>query len=96
MSRHIGEFFDGIVSGLTGYGMYVELENTCEGMVRLQSMDDDYYYYDETNFTLVGEMTGRKFSLGDKVRVIVVNTDKLTRTIDFELAEGYEDVEGEY
>lgn len=96
MSRHIGEFFDGIVSGLTGYGMYVELENTCEGMVRLQSMDDDYYYYDETNFMLVGETTGRKFSLGDKVRVIVVNTDKLTRTIDFELAEGYEDVEGEY
>ena len=65
MSRHIGEFFDGIVSGLTGYGMYVELENTCEGMVRLQSMDDDYYYYDETNFTLVGEMTKKNFSAGD-------------------------------
>lgn len=96
MSQHIGEFFDGIVSGITGYGMYVELENTCEGMIRLQSMDDDYYFYDENEFMLVGETTGRKFSLGDKVRVVVVDTDKMTRTIDFELAEGYEDVEGEY
>ena len=96
MSHHIGEVFDGIVSGLTGYGMYVELENTCEGMVRLQSMEDDYYFYDEANFVLVGEMTGRKFGLGDKVRVIVAGADKLTRTIDFELAEGDEYVEGEH
>lgn len=96
MSHHIGEVFDGIVSGLTGYGMYVELENTCEGMVRLQSMEDDYYFYDEANFVLVGEMTGRKFGLGGKVRVIVAGADKLTRTIDFELAEGDEYVEGEH
>lgn len=96
MSRHIGEVFDGVVSGLTGYGMYVELENTCEGMVRLQSMEDDYYFYDEVNYVLVGESTGKKYSLGDKVKIVVADTDKLTRTIDFELAKEYEDVEGEY
>ena len=60
MSAHIGEKFDGVISGLTGYGMYVELSNTCEGLVRLESMTDDYYIYDEGNYVIVGETTGRR------------------------------------
>ncbi len=87
MSAHIGEKFDGVISGLTGYGMYVELSNTCEGLVRLESMTDDYYIYDEGNYVIVGETTGRRFGLGDRAAIIVVGTDITARTIDFELAE---------
>lgn len=91
MSQHIGEIYQGVVSGITGYGMYVELPNTCEGMVRLQAMADDYYIYDEEKFALVGETSGRTYSLGDKVTVVVVKTDKLLRNVDFELADFAED-----
>ena len=87
MSAHIGEKFDGVISGLTGYGMYVELSNTCEGLVRLESMTDDYYIYDEGNYVIVGETTGRRFGLGDRAAIIVVGTDITARTIDFELTE---------
>ena len=87
MSAHIGEKFDGVISGLTGYGMYVELSNTCEGLVRLESMTDDYYIYDEGNYVIVGETTGRRFGLGDRAAIIVAGTDITARTIDFELAE---------
>ena len=87
MSAHIGEKFDGVISGLTGYGMYVELSNTCEGLVRLESMTDDYYIYDEGNYVIVGETTGRRFGLGDRAAIIVAGTDITARTIDFELTE---------
>ncbi len=81
--QHIGETFDGIISGITNYGMYVELPNTVEGMVSVRLMDGDYYVFHEDRYELVGEHTGKSYRLGDHVRVTVMNVDKLTRNIDF-------------
>ncbi len=86
MGKFIGEEFDGVVAGITNYGMYIELPNTVEGMVRITSLADDYYYYDEEKYELVGEKTHNVFKLGQKVRISVLGIDKLKRTIDFELA----------
>ena len=84
MSERIGKIYDdGVISGMTNYGIYVELPNTCEGMIRLQSFDDDYYIYDEQKFMLIGEYTGKTWHLGQKISVCVYNTDKISRTIDF-------------
>jgi ribonuclease R len=82
MEAHLGEEFDGVVAGVTNFGMFVELPNTIEGLVRLQSMDD-YYHFDESQLMLLGERTKRQFRIGDAVRVKVdaVNLDE--RTIDF-------------
>lgn len=85
MSKHIGEEFEGVISGVTQYGMYVELPNTVEGMVHISNMRDDYYRYDEEHYELVGERTGRKYKLGQTVQVLVEDTDKLARTIDFSI-----------
>lgn len=82
MEDKIGEVFDGVVSGVTSYGMYIELPNTVEGMVRLTDLRDDYYIFDEEHYQLVGERTGKTYKLGQKLRVELVDTDKLTRTID--------------
>ncbi len=87
MSRHIGEEFEGVVSGITQYGMYVELPNTVEGMVHISNMRDDYYRYDEEHYEMVGERTGKKYVLGQTVHICVEDTDKLARTIDFSLVD---------
>ncbi len=87
MSRHIGEEYEGVISGITSYGLYVELENTVEGMVSINSLLDDMYYYDEEKYELIGSDSGRCFKLGEKVRIRVADTDKIRRTIDFELLE---------
>lgn len=87
MSKHIGEEFEGVISGVTQYGMYVELPNTVEGMVHISNMRDDYYRYDEEHYELVGERTGRRYKLGQTVKVLVEDTDKLARTIDFSIVE---------
>lgn len=87
MSKHIGDIYTGVISGMASFGMYVELPNTCEGLVRLQDLEDDYYYYDEENMTVVGEMLDTTYSLGQKIKVCVADTDKLTRTIRFILAD---------
>jgi ribonuclease R len=87
MEKHIGEVFDGVISSITNWGMYVELPNTIEGMVRVTDILDDYYYYDEENYELVGEATKRTFKLGQPVKVEVLRTDKLQRQIDFGLYE---------
>lgn len=89
MSRHIGEFYEGVISGITNWGMYVELPNTCEGMIRLQSMND-YYVFDENKYELVGEMTKQTFRLGEKIRIYVADADKVMRTVDFLLADDVE------
>lgn len=91
MSQFIGEEFEGVISGLTSWGMYVELPNTVEGMVRIEEIEDDYYYYDDDKYLLVGQHTGRIFNLGEKVRVEVLATDKLQRTIDFRIVEEEEE-----
>jgi ribonuclease R len=88
MSTRIGEEFDGIISGVTEWGVYVELTETrCEGMVRLADLSDDYYYFDEDNYRIVGQSTGNYFTLGDDMKVKVLHTDINRRTIDLELVE---------
>lgn len=93
MQNHIGEVFDGVVSSITNWGMYVELPNTVEGMVRLTALLDDYYYYDEESYELVGKDTGNTYKLGQKVKVEVTGTDKLQRQIDFKIYEPEDDNE---
>ncbi len=87
MSDYIGEKFTGVISGITNWGMYVELPNTVEGMIRVSDMRDDYYIYDEGSYSLYGEHTRKTYKLGEKVIVEVVSTDKLLRTIDFALVD---------
>ena len=85
MMDHIGEEFDGIISSVMNFGMFVELPNLIEGLVRLDSLKGDYYTYDETTFTIRGNKDKRGYRLGDNVRVKVVAADKEKRTIDFEV-----------
>ena len=85
MSKRIGQRYEGVVSGITNWGMYVELPNTCEGLVRLQDMDDDYYIFDENTYTLTGEDTGRSFKLGEHVSIIVKDVDFLAKAVNFML-----------
>lgn len=87
MSRHIGEIYRGTISGMTASGIYVELPNTCEGFLRLQDLDDDYYYYDEKQLEIIGETLGTVFRLGQSITIRVAYTDKLSRTIQFVLAD---------
>ena len=95
MEQFIGETFDGVISGVTSWGMYVELPNTIEGMVRVADIPGDYYYFEEERYQMVGEKTGKIYKLGQKVRVTVSAVDKLLRTIDFELNEEEENEHGE-
>lgn len=92
MEQFVGEAFEGIISGLTTWGMYVELPNTIEGMVRVADIPGDYYYYDEDLHRMVGEHTGKVFKLGQDIKILVAGVDKLTRTVDFVLYQ--EDEEG--
>ncbi len=88
MSYHLGEEFDGIISGVAGYGFYVELDNTVEGLVHISSLRDDYYSYDQENMELRGELTKKVYYLGQRVRVRTSDADPLKRTVEFTLAEG--------
>lgn len=87
MEAHIGESYKGVVSGVTGWGVYVELSNTVEGLVHVSKLPGDYYYYNESTSEMVGEATGRSFKLGMPVKVRVAGCDKLSRTIDFDIEE---------
>ncbi len=87
MTAHIGEVFEGTISGITSWGMYVELPNTVEGMVSVNSLIDDYYYYDEENFKMIGRNTKKEYNLGQRVSIKVENADMETRTIDFSIVE---------
>ena len=87
MLSHIGEEFDGVVSGVTAWGIYVELPNTIEGMVHITALKGDYYIYYESRHELVGEVTKTTYKLGQRIRVRCVDADTIARTIDFEIAE---------
>lgn len=87
MSGHIGEIFTGVISGVTEYGFYVELPNTIEGMVHVTTLTDDYFHYSVDTYELVGEVTNIHYKLGQKVSVMVMETDKIMRTIDFRLVQ---------
>ncbi len=83
MEQFLGRSFTGVISGVTSWGIYVELENTVEGMIPMNALLDDYYIFDENNYQMVGQDSGRIFSLGQPIEVTVSRTDKMTRTIDF-------------
>lgn len=85
MKGHLSEAFTGSISGVTGWGIYVQLPNTVEGLVPVRSLRDDYYSYVEEKALLVGERTGKSFGLGQKINVVVSSVDTTARTIDFEL-----------
>ena len=87
MKERLGQEFEGVISGVTKWGIYVELPNTVEGLVHISNMWDDYYEYIEEDYELVGEMTGKVYKLGQKVRVRVMGVDLWRRTIDFEIPE---------
>lgn len=85
MKQHIGEAFEGTVSGVTEWGFYVELDNTVEGLVHVNSLTDDYYTFDKDRYCLVGDMTGRAYRMGQRVKVWVENADENTKTVDFKI-----------
>lgn len=85
MERFVGSVFSGIVSGITKFGLFVELENTVEGLVHISSITDDYYHYDEISRTLIGEHTASVYRMGQSVRVRCVGANRFKREIDFEL-----------
>ena len=85
MEKHIGEEFDGVISGVESFGLFVELDNLIEGLVHVNSLKGDYYNYVEELLCLIGQNTKKRYTLGDKVRVKVVGASKESRTIDFEL-----------
>lgn len=87
MLKYIGETFEGVISGINSYGIFVELPNTVEGMVSVASMKDDYYTYNERSFELIGERKNKHYKLGQTVKVQVVGADILRRTVDFELVD---------
>jgi hypothetical protein len=84
----IGQAFDGIISGLTNWGVYVELvENKCEGMIGLRDLPGDVYRFDQERYTVVGHRTGRSLRLGDELRVVIKAVDMDRRTVEFALEE---------
>ena len=87
MEERLGEIYEGVVSGITSWGIFVELENTVEGLVHVSKLPGDYYYYNESTYEMVGDATGRTFKLGMPVKVCVDAADRMTRTIDFSLVE---------
>lgn len=87
MKKYIGYQFGGIISSITNFGIFIMLENTVEGLVRLYDMTDDYYIFNDKNYTLKGERTGKHYSIGDKVEILVANVSVENREIDFVFAE---------
>src|SRR5699024_9078540 len=87
MVDHIDEEFEGVISSVVKFGLFVELPNTIEGLVHISSMTQDYYHYYENQLALIGEHTHQIFKIGQKVRVKVIKADPNTREVDFELKE---------
>ena len=83
MESRIGEVYEGVISGITNWGIYVELPNTIEGLIHVSKLVGDYFRYDEGAYEMIGEATHKKYKLGDKIKVIVNSTDRDNRTIDF-------------
>lgn len=81
MKKYVGEVFEGVISGMTGWGMFVTLPNTVEGQIRLSDLTDDYYTFDESKYELIGERTGRTYRLGEKINVRVIDADKALASI---------------
>jgi ribonuclease R len=88
MARFVGEEFNGIINGVMAFGIFVELENGVEGLVRVSSMEDDYYQHVEEQYALIGERTHKVYRLGDAVKVVLTRVNPEERNIDFILAPG--------
>lgn len=95
MENRIGQIFEGVVSGITAWGIYVELPDTVEGMIHVSRLAGDYYYYKEEDYEMVGRDTGRAFKLGQKLRIMVDGVDYLQKSIDFVLAPEGDETDGE-
>lgn len=93
MEQYVGEKFEGLISGVTSFGIFVELENTIEGLVSYTNMTDDYYVYDEERMVAVGEKYNKEYQLGDRVKIEVINVEKERGIIDFKLLSGDENGE---
>lgn len=93
MKAHEGEIFEGIIANVTSFGMFIELDNTIEGLVRMSSMEDDYYNYDQTHYCLVGERTRKIYRIGDTVKVILAKADISARKIEFILDESDDEID---
>lgn len=91
MSAHIGETYTGIISGVSNWCIYVELENTCEGLIRFQKMEDDIYEYDETTGIVSGTYSGKTYELGQRVEITVESADKAGKTIEFLLVDSIDE-----
>lgn len=95
MENHVGEIFEGVISSITAWGVYVELPNTIEGMIHVSMLPGDYFYYDEETYEMVGQATDIRYKLGQTLKVRVNATDKILRTIDFVIPQDWEmDEEG--
>ncbi len=90
MERHIGEIYEGVISSITAWGVYVELPNTIEGMIHVSMLPGDYFYYDEETYEMVGQATDIRYKLGQTLKVRVNATDKILRTIDFVIPQNWE------
>lgn len=90
MEERIGEIYEGVISSITAWGVYVELPNTIEGMIHVSMLSGDYFYYEEEHYEMVGQATGKRYKLGETLKVKVNGTDKISRTIDFVIPEEWE------
>ncbi len=90
MEEHLGEIYEGVISSITSWGVYVELPNTIEGMIHVSMLPGDYFYYDEETYEMVGQSTNLRYKLGEKLKVRVNATDKISRTIDFVIPQEWE------
>ena len=88
MEGKIGEEYEGIVSSVTQFGIFVELPNTVEGLIRFDDLGDEYFIYDENRKRLIGERTNKTYQIGDKVKIRVKSASKMLRQIDFEVFSG--------
>jgi exoribonuclease R len=88
MQDGVGKDFKGVVSGVTEWGLYIEIiENKCEGMIKLKEIRNDYYYFDEANFRVIGQNSGKIINLGDELTIKVVRADLMRKQLDFILVD---------
>ena len=88
MSERLGQVFEGVISGVTEWGIYVEInENKCEGMIAMRDLGDDYFEFDERNYCLIGRHTRQKYSLGDSLQIKVARANLEKKQLDFILAD---------
>ncbi len=87
MEAHIGEIYEGVISSITQWGIYVELPDTVEGLIHVSSLEGDFFYYNEETYEMVGRDTGKTFKLGQRITIQVKGADRLAGAVDFMLPE---------